>query len=70
MFNGQMLFERQMHVKIVCVFLVNESTQAVKMNTINIGCLCLQDEKSLPPDDFHQAEKTPQLPREYIGSLV
>ncbi|XP_028256818.1 myelin expression factor 2 isoform X2 [Parambassis ranga] len=37
MFNGQMLFERQMHVKM--------------------------DEKSLPPDDFHQAEKTPQLPR-------
>lgn len=25
----------------------------------------LQDEKSLPPDDFRQVEKTPQLPREY-----
>ncbi|XP_053176358.1 myelin expression factor 2 [Scomber japonicus] len=37
MFNGQMLFDRQMHVKM--------------------------DEKSLPPDDFHQVEKTPQLPR-------
>uniref|UniRef100_A0A3Q3M6S6 Myelin expression factor 2 n=1 Tax=Mastacembelus armatus TaxID=205130 RepID=A0A3Q3M6S6_9TELE len=37
MFNGQMLFDRQMHVKM--------------------------DEKSLPPDDFRQVEKTPQLPR-------
>ncbi|XP_034050123.1 myelin expression factor 2 isoform X1 [Thalassophryne amazonica] len=37
MFNGQMLFDRQMHVKV--------------------------DEKSLPPDDFRQAEKAPQLPR-------
>ncbi|KAM9408855.1 myelin expression factor 2 [Pholidichthys leucotaenia] len=37
MFNGQMLFDRQMHVKI--------------------------DEKSLPPEDFRQIEKTPQLPR-------
>uniref|UniRef100_A0A3Q3EIM8 Myelin expression factor 2 n=1 Tax=Labrus bergylta TaxID=56723 RepID=A0A3Q3EIM8_9LABR len=37
MFNGQMLFDRQMHVKM--------------------------DEKSLPPDDFHQVEKSPQLPR-------
>uniref|UniRef100_A0A672H5I4 Heterogeneous nuclear ribonucleoprotein M n=1 Tax=Salarias fasciatus TaxID=181472 RepID=A0A672H5I4_SALFA len=37
MFNGQMLFDRQMHVKM--------------------------DEKSLPPDDFRQIEKTPQLPR-------
>ncbi|XP_058485283.1 myelin expression factor 2 [Solea solea] len=37
MFNGQMLFDRQMHVKM--------------------------DDKSLPPDDFHQVEKTPQLPR-------
>ncbi|XP_029354645.1 myelin expression factor 2 isoform X3 [Echeneis naucrates] len=37
MFNGQMLFDRQMHVKM--------------------------DEKSLPPDDFRQVEKTAQLPR-------
>ncbi|KAG7482348.1 myelin expression factor 2 isoform X2 [Solea senegalensis] len=37
MFNGQMLFDRQMHVKM--------------------------DDKSLPPDDFRQVEKTPQLPR-------
>ncbi|XP_039651280.1 myelin expression factor 2 isoform X2 [Perca fluviatilis] len=37
MFNGQMLFDRQMHVKM--------------------------DEKSVPPDDFRQVEKTPQLPR-------
>ncbi|KAM7014827.1 myelin expression factor 2 isoform 1-T1 [Tautogolabrus adspersus] len=37
MFNGQMLFDRQMHVKM--------------------------DEKSLPPDDFRQVEKSPQLPR-------
>ncbi|KAL7405703.1 hypothetical protein ABVT39_005924 [Epinephelus coioides] len=37
MFNGQMLFDRQMHVKM--------------------------DEKSVPPDDFRQAEKSPQLPR-------
>nr|XP_019955108.1 PREDICTED: myelin expression factor 2 isoform X2 [Paralichthys olivaceus] len=37
MFNGQMLFDRQMHVKM--------------------------DEKSLPPDDFCQVEKSPQLPR-------
>uniref|UniRef100_A0A667XXB3 Heterogeneous nuclear ribonucleoprotein M n=1 Tax=Myripristis murdjan TaxID=586833 RepID=A0A667XXB3_9TELE len=37
MFNGQMLFDRQMHVKM--------------------------DEKSLPPDDFRQVEKAPQLPR-------
>ncbi|XP_042348012.1 myelin expression factor 2 isoform X2 [Plectropomus leopardus] len=37
MFNGQMLFDRQMHVKM--------------------------DEKSIPPDDFRQVEKTPQLPR-------
>uniref|UniRef100_A0A7N5ZXW2 RRM domain-containing protein n=1 Tax=Anabas testudineus TaxID=64144 RepID=A0A7N5ZXW2_ANATE len=37
MFNGQMLFDRQMHVKM--------------------------DEKSLPPDDFRQVEKPPQLPR-------
>uniref|UniRef100_A0A3Q2ZXN7 Myelin expression factor 2 n=1 Tax=Kryptolebias marmoratus TaxID=37003 RepID=A0A3Q2ZXN7_KRYMA len=37
MFNGQMLFDRQMHVKI--------------------------DEKSLPPEDFRQVEKSPQLPR-------
>ncbi|XP_028984651.1 myelin expression factor 2 [Betta splendens] len=37
MFNGQMLFDRQMHVKM--------------------------DDKSLPLDDFHQVEETPQLPR-------
>ncbi|XP_037605563.1 myelin expression factor 2 isoform X5 [Sebastes umbrosus] len=37
MFNGQMLFDRQMHVKI--------------------------DEKSVPPEDFRQVEKSPQLPR-------
>ncbi|XP_041641152.1 myelin expression factor 2 isoform X2 [Cheilinus undulatus] len=37
MFNGQMLFDRQMHVKM--------------------------DEKSIPPDDFRQVEKSPQLPR-------
>ncbi|CAB1442254.1 unnamed protein product [Pleuronectes platessa] len=37
MFNGQMLFDRQMHVKM--------------------------DEKSLPPEDFCQVEKSPQLPR-------
>ncbi|XP_041838450.1 myelin expression factor 2 isoform X2 [Melanotaenia boesemani] len=37
MFNGQMLFDRQMHVKM--------------------------DEKSLPPDDFRQVDKSPQLPR-------
>uniref|UniRef100_A0A3B5B4X0 Myelin expression factor 2 n=1 Tax=Stegastes partitus TaxID=144197 RepID=A0A3B5B4X0_9TELE len=37
MFNGQMLFDRQMHVKM--------------------------DEKSLPPEDFRQVEKAPQLPR-------
>ncbi|XP_032394262.1 myelin expression factor 2 isoform X2 [Etheostoma spectabile] len=37
MFNGQMLFDRQMHVKM--------------------------DEKSVPPEDFRQVEKTPQLPR-------
>ncbi|KAK2894368.1 hypothetical protein Q8A67_011597 [Cirrhinus molitorella] len=37
MFNGQMLFDRQMHVKM--------------------------DDKSLPPDDFRPAEKSPQLPR-------
>ncbi|XP_037552948.1 myelin expression factor 2 [Nematolebias whitei] len=37
MFNGQMLFERQMHVKI--------------------------DEKSLPPEDFRQVEKSSPLPR-------
>uniref|UniRef100_A0A3P8UDP9 Myelin expression factor 2 n=1 Tax=Amphiprion percula TaxID=161767 RepID=A0A3P8UDP9_AMPPE len=37
MFNGQMLFDRQMHVKM--------------------------DEKSLPPEDFRQADKASQLPR-------
>uniref|UniRef100_A0AAY4E8M0 RRM domain-containing protein n=1 Tax=Denticeps clupeoides TaxID=299321 RepID=A0AAY4E8M0_9TELE len=37
MFNGQMLFDRPMHVKM--------------------------DDKSLPPDDFRPAEKSPQLPR-------
>ncbi|XP_011608309.1 myelin expression factor 2 [Takifugu rubripes] len=37
MFNGQMLFDRQMHVKM--------------------------DEKSIPPDDFRQVEKSSQLPR-------
>ncbi|XP_061739861.1 myelin expression factor 2 [Nerophis ophidion] len=41
MFNGQMLFDRQMHVKM--------------------------DEKSLPPDDIRQVEKTPQLPRGLSG---
>ncbi|XP_061607686.1 myelin expression factor 2 isoform X2 [Phyllopteryx taeniolatus] len=41
MFNGQMLFERQMHVKM--------------------------DEKSIPPDDYRQMEKTPQLPRGLSG---
>ncbi|KAM3877436.1 myelin expression factor 2 [Diretmus argenteus] len=40
MFNGQMLFDRQMHVKM--------------------------DEKSLP-EDFHQVEKAPQLPRGLAG---
>ncbi|KAF7666613.1 hypothetical protein LDENG_00099360 [Lucifuga dentata] len=41
MFNGQMLFDRQMHVKV--------------------------DDKSLPPDDFRQVEKTPHLPRGLAG---
>ncbi|XP_054627316.1 myelin expression factor 2 [Dunckerocampus dactyliophorus] len=41
MFNGQILFDRQMHVKM--------------------------DEKSLPPDDFRQVDKTPQLPRGLSG---
>ncbi|XP_061670657.1 myelin expression factor 2 [Syngnathoides biaculeatus] len=41
MFNGQMLFDRQMHVKM--------------------------DEKSIPPDDYRQMEKTPQLPRGLSG---
>ena len=33
-------------------------------------CVVLQDEKSLPPDDFRQVEKTPQLPREQTSQPV
>lgn len=28
-------------------------------------CVALQDEKSIPLDDFRQVEKSPQLPSEY-----
>lgn len=31
------------------------------------NCLVLQDEKSLPPEDFRQVEKAPQLPREFAA---
>ncbi|XP_057696008.1 myelin expression factor 2 [Corythoichthys intestinalis] len=41
MFNGQMLFDRPMHVKM--------------------------DDKSIPPDNYRQMEKTPQLPRGLSG---
>lgn len=30
-----------------------------------VKCLVLQDEKSLPVEDFRQVEKAPQLPREF-----
>lgn len=62
MFNGQMLFDRQMHVKIVrnvyCLRCFEKGTTN-KTNTC-----CLQDEKSLPPEDFRQVEKSSPLPRE------
>lgn len=28
--------------------------------------ICLQDEKSIPPDDFRQVEKSSQLPRKSV----
>lgn len=67
MFNGQMLFDRQMHVKIVCnlQLLYNLSYTEDVENNFNICRVVLQDEKSVPPEDFRQVEKSPQLPREY-----
>lgn len=67
MFNGQMLFDRQMHVKMVCYFelLFNiNCTEGVQTTTHLLCVIVLQDEKSLPSDDFRHVEKPPQLPRE------
>lgn len=75
MFNGQMLFDRPMHVKIVrnkikpttiylflvCVFIYLCDTGCVLMIIF-----LLQDDKSLPGDDFRSVEKSPQLPSEYL----
>ena len=72
MFNGQMLFDRQMHVKMVCYFWLLYNfccTEDVKKNHY-ICCAVLQDEKSLPPDDFRQVEKTSQLPSEYTVIML
>lgn len=77
MFNGQMLFDRPMHVKIVrnlfCCLFVCVFIYLWDVNTGSVFMIfLLQDDKSLPGDDFRSVDKSPQLPSEYLcfGSLI
>lgn len=70
MFNGQMLFDRPMHVKVVRRFEsfwwdLNECRNVNMVHFI----VFWQDDKSLPPDDYRPMEKTTQLPRECAAGV-
>lgn len=69
MFNGQLLFNRTMHVKLVCCLYCTLELYGLTMSVVIMPLPFLQDEKSLPKD-FGPPDRAAALPREFTPSLV